>query len=426
MVLQMTLAFVLLLGSLAQEADKVSIEGGTVTLAGRHAKLVEHSDPSKRGVIVDLIVFKGRLIAFGSYNGNTEILEYDVLGDAWKLLKDSLGFIINPRVVGDRILMPDHVGSGPVHTFDGETWGGLTIPRQLHTMDVAPFGGKLYVSTGGTSNRGKVLESADDGLTWKEIRETKDAGRVLDMVEFKGKLWANERGAQLIAWDGKAWTEHPVKLPVKEKIDAKVGNAQLFVLGDKILATQAELVYTFDGTKWSSSAPGYIDLWREGKTMYGLREDGSVHSSTDGAKWSAVTKEHAPAKDFDTNYSGSRPYHRGAIAIHRGRLWVGAGEGKMYAGTFEEKGRWTSAALERGPYQEAVLAWESSAPDGTVLKMKVRSAETREGLDGAAWVDATDNRHAVAESHRFAQVRAEMTSDGTKTPVVRVAGFVKK
>ena len=422
----MTLALLLLLA--AQDgSEKVFVDaGGTVTLTGRHAKLVEHSDPSKRGVIVDLLVFKGRLIAFGTYDGNTEILEYDLRSDEWKVIKESQGFIINPRVVGDRILMPDHVGSGPVHTFDGETWGGLTIPRQLHTMDVAPFGGQLYVSTGGTSNRGKVLESADDGVTWKEIRETKDAGRVLDMVEFKGKLWANERGAQLIAWDGKVWTEHPVKLPVKEKIDAKVGNAQLFVLGDRILATQAELVYTFDGSKWSSSAPGYIDLWREGKVMYGLREDGSVHSSTDGAKWSAVTKEHAAAKDFDRNYGGARPYHRGAIAMHRGRLWVGAGEGKMYAGTVEEKGRWSSPAFERGPYQENVLAWESSAPEGTTLKVKVRSAESREGLDGAAWVDATGDRHTVAESHRFGQVRAELGSDGRKTPALRVTGFPKK
>ena len=98
----------------------------------------------------------------------------------------------------------------------------------------------------------------------------------------------------------------------------------------------------------------------------------------------------------------------------------------MYAGTFEEKGRWTSAALERGPYQDAVLAWESSVPEGTVLKLKVRSAESREGLDGAAWVDATGNRHVVTDSHRFAQVRAELGSDGKKTPVVRVSGFVKK
>jgi hypothetical protein len=424
MVVWMVLA---LLALLLQESDKVFVDGGgTVTLAGRHTKLVEHSDASKRVVIVDLLVFKERLLAFGSYGGNTEVVEYDVMSDEWKVLKEMSGFIINPRVVGDRILMPDHVGSGPVHTFDGAEWGGLKIPAQLHTMDVAKYGGKLYVSTGGTSNRGKVLESADEGATWKEIRETKEAGRVLDMVEFKGKLWANERGAQLIAWDGKAWTEHPVKLPVKEKIDAKVGNAQLFVLGEKLLATQAELVYSFDGSKWSSAAPGCIDIWREGKTAYGLREDGSVHSSTDGAKWSAVTKEHAPAKDFDTNTGGARPYHRGAIAIHRGRLWVGGGEGRIHAGAVEEKGRWTSAPIERGPYQEAAVQWSCFAPEGTTAKIKVRSAEGREGLEGAPWVEAAGDRQAVAESHRFAQVRVEMTSDGKRSPAVRVAGFPKK
>src|SRR6185295_11880811 len=178
-----------------------------------------------------------------------------------------------------------------VHTFDGHAWAtlGLLPQQNWHAMDVLRLGNKLYVSGSWRDldpeaqkkdpnwwpGYGRVFESADDGKTWTEIRRTRENGRVLDMVGFQSKLYACERGIQLIAWDGKKWDEIPVRFE-NRKVDPKLGNGGLWVFAGKIVAINAELYYLFDGKKWTSYTPGFIDLWQEGGKLYGLRDDGHV------------------------------------------------------------------------------------------------------------------------------------------------------
>ncbi|MBI2901206.1 MAG: hypothetical protein HYY17_13570 [Planctomycetes bacterium] len=436
-----------------QESDRTHFDqsSGEVTLAADPSRLAEHSRPTKWHVVTDMVVFRGRLLASACYDFDSEwflkpwaysngaqILEYSPESDEWKLLHEMAeSMVLNVRVVDDRVLIPEFFPlngrSRLVHAFDGKEWGtlGLLPAQNWHVMDVLRFGGALYVSgswrdeSPGDDPRwwkgyGRVFRSADDGRTWTEIHRTKENGRVLDMVEFRGRLYANEIGKQFIAWDGKKWEEIPVRLEPKPPVEPKLGSAHLMVFADRIVAINSALYYLFDGKKWTSHTPGYVDLWREGKTLYGLRDDGHVCATRDAVAWERVTKEGVPAKEFARMAEKGRPLHRGAVAVHRGRLFVGTGaEGRIYAAPYHGKGRFVSKPQEIDLSKGGRLTWDAVVPKGTSLKVRVRSAESMEALDRAAWADAP------AKGHRWVQWRADLASDGKRTPVarnVRIAG----
>jgi|GEM_PF-4422260 len=67
------------------------------------------------------------------------------------------------------------------------------------------------------------------------------------------------------------------------------------------------------------------------------------------------------------------------------------------------------------------LSWESTLPAGTKVRMRARTAESKEKLEKAVWKDLTDSpgELAPAESHRWVQWRADLESDGRRTPVLR-------
>lgn len=441
---------------LLQDADRVRVDAATgeITLAPRNSVLRAQSDPSKFDVVTEMAVYRGRLIASAcmdfdetsiyqpsAYSTEAQVLEFSPEKEEWTVLREmQSSMVFNMRVVSDLLMVPEYFPmndrSRRIHTFDGQSWGelpGLLPQETWHIMDVMKMGDTLYCSGSWRDldpaarqndpnwfkGYGHVFESKDGGKTWKDLRRTRDVGRCLDMVEFRGKLYCNERGYQLISWDGKAWTEIPVRFD-GSKVDAKLGSAHLMAFADKIVAINADLVYTFDGTKWKSQQPGYIDLWREGSVLYGLREDGHVCSTTDASKWTVVTKEGVPAKEFDRQAKKGRPIHRGALAMHRGRLHVGTGaEGRIYAAAFEEKGAYTSRAEKFEAGAKLSLAWEA----GAGVRIRWRSAETAEDLPKASWKDAASSPAEVAlpKKHRFAQWRAELEGDGRRTPIVKSA-----
>lgn len=437
---------------LMQAADRVHIdkETGQITLAGRNAVLREHSDPSGFDVITDMVEYRGRLLASACYSFDggdmlspwayshaAQVLEFDPATNAWSVLQDfKVSMFLNLRVVGDRLMAPEfhpfEERSRLVHTYDGTTWSTLgLLPRQnWHVMDVIAWKDKLYVSgswrdedprapkndPGWWPGYGRVFESGDAGATWKEIRRTKENGRVLDMVVFDGALWANERGEHLIRWDGSRWEEVPVRLG-KTQVDAKLGSAHLRVFAGKIVAINSNLVYTFDGKTWNSATPGFIDLWEEDGTLLGLRDDGTVWTTRDAAKWTKLTKEGVPAREFERQAQKGRPLHRGSVALHRGRLFVGTGaEGKIYAAPYEERGSWTSDPRRLPDGGRSVLSWTAA---GTA-KLKWRTADDAPRVLKASWKEVASGETPLdwPKGHAWIQFRADLESDGSSTPVV--------
>lgn len=442
--------YLLLAVLLSQECERVHFENDEVTLAGPSTRLLEHAKPAKGHVITDMVVWRGRLLASACYDFDTEwflkpwgysnsaqILEYSPERDAWTVLHDlAESMVLNVRVVDDRVMIPEFYPlrerSRLVHVFDGKDWSalGLLPAQNWHVMDVRRFGKDLYVSGAWRDESpgddpqwwkgyGRVFRSTD-GASWTEIYRTKENGRVLDMVEFRGRLYANEIGRRLIAWDGKRWEEIPVRLDPKPPAEPMLGSAHLAVFADRIVAINSELYYLFDGKKWTSHVPGYIDLWCEGRTLFGLRDNGHVYSTADPVAWERVTQEPVPAREFARMAARGRPLHRGSVAMHRGRLFVGTGaEGRIYAAPYFEKGRFVSRPLEVDLSTGARAEWEAVTPKGTAVRVRVRSADSKEKLEKAPWREIQPGGLAPAKGHRWLQWRADLESDGKRTPLVR-------
>lgn len=443
--------------ALFQVLDRVTVDATTreVTLAARNVELRDMAASTRYDVVTDLTVWRGDLYAavcmkFGAesmyaplaYSNGAQILRLDVAGGEWTPVYDEPGsMLFNLRAVGDRLMAPEYFpfddASRRIHAYDGEAWRDLgLLPTQAwHIMDVRKIGACLYASgswrDAGEAAQGEdpdwwagyghVFASTDDGATWTDLRRTQEKGRILDLVEFRGRVYANERGMQLICWDGKAWQEIPVRLAgLKDPV--RLGNAHLAVFAGCILATQAELMYRYDGRAWTSQQPGAIDLWVDGGQLYGLRDDGSVWQSADAVQWRKVTtKSGAPAEEFRSQAPKGRPLHRGAVAVHRARLYVGGGAtGKIFAAPYETSGSVTSEPAEFDPTQAVALRWDAR---GDRLRLRVRAASTRADLFRAVWRDVAESGAAFPRerTHRWVQWRAEFTSDGNRSAVLRSA-----
>lgn len=417
----------------------------TVTLRAELGKLVYVCDPSKYDVITDMAVFRGRLFAASSYNvdnqflysASGQILEVEPSG-GWTVAKDVRGsMLLNVRVVGGSLAYACFSGpTDEVGAYDGSAWETLgKLPqRMLHGMDVCAYKGKLYWSGAlrplkaeefekipdASKGLGVVYETADQGKTWKEIYRDKEAGRILDMVVLKDRLYANRRGTNLMSWDGSAWKDLPVAVPTNPGDKALLGAGLLTVHKDAILAVSTPLYYRFDGDKWTSHTPGFFRLFVDQDRVYGLRPDGHVYLSTDGRNWTKLTETGVPPEEFGPDPAKTRtaaPLRRGSLAFHRNRLYVGTGNaGKVFASKFAEKGAYTS-----GPRPTAGgtrLVWDAHAPPGATFSMSVRSAATKEQLGSAEWREAGETL-AVPKDHKVLQYRATFTSEGAYTPVLQ-------
>jgi hypothetical protein len=191
------------------------------------------------------------------------------------------------------------------------------------------------------------------------------------------------------------------------------------VFADRIVAVNPNLYYTFDGKAWTSHTPGFIDLWRGGKKLYGLREDGHVHVTEDALRWSRVTnREGVPAPEFDRAVAKGKPIHRGAVVLDRGRLFVGtSAEGKIFAAPYEERGSCTAKPVRLVSGAQATLSWDATAG----VRIRYRTAETAEELSKASWKEAAESPVTITlpKKHAWAQARAELESDGRRTPILR-------
>src|SRR6185503_7646114 len=136
-------------------------------------------------------------------------------------------------------------------------------------------------------------------------------------------------------------------------------------------------------------------------------------------KWTRMTTEGVPPKEFDRQAAKGRPLHRGSIALYRGRLFVGTGaEGRIYAAPYEEKGVWTSKPAKFEDCEKLTLSWEGSASG---LRLQVRTAERSEDLGKVSWKPAEKAPTTIVLPRRqpWVQYRAEFESEGRVTPVLK-------
>lgn len=433
--------------------ERVLLADGALSLASDWAKWSKPQDPSKWHVTTDLKVFQGRLFASScydfddkgmlspwAYSDGNEFSEYLPATGEWKVVhSQKTSMVFNMQVLGKKLMAPEFHAftANRLYSFDGREWSeSFPLPKEmLHGMDLCEWKGKIYLGGSWRTKSGetaqndpnwyggyaRLFESADEGKSWKEVYETKENGRVLSMTPWRDKLWINSRGFDLMSWDGKAWTQVPIRIK-NSNVNPALGPGPLIVMGDRLCIVNAPLVYLFDGKEWESVTPGYVTCAKLGDTLYGVRDDGQVCSTADGKKWTKVTTEAIPREEFDRKAPLGRPIKRGSITIHRGRLVVGTGAtGLVYLSALHEKGTATLAPV-KSSLSTATVSVDADVPDGTKLTVQLRSAKSKDELTKASW-KSPDDKGAVrfGKSDEWLQARVVMESDKErrKSPLVR-------
>jgi hypothetical protein len=441
-------------GSFAGDHERTIAADGALTLGSEPGKWLKPQDPSKWHVVTDLKVFQGRLIASScydfddkgmlspwAYSDGNDFCEYLPAADEWKVIhSQKTSMVFTMAVVGDRLYAPEFHAftANRLYAFDGKEFKeSFPLPKEmLHGMEIAEWKGNLYLAgswrtqSGGDARNdpnwyggyARIYESSDAGATWREVYATKENGRVLSLAVWKDRLWANSRGIDLVSWDGTAWKNHPMKIKNSNVVPA-LGAGPLIPMGDKLAIVNSPLVYLFDGKDWDSVTPGYVACAKIGATLYGVRDDGHVHTSTDGKKWTKVTSEAIPKDEFDRKAPMGRPIRRGSIALYRGRLVVGTGAtGTVTMSPLHEKGTATFAAVKAALPASAMISVDAAVPDGAKLTVQTRSAKTKDDLAKATWKSADESGVVkFAKGDEWLQVRAVLESDKDrrKGPFVR-------
>ncbi len=215
-----------------------------------------------------------------------------------------------------------------------------------------------------------------------------------------------------MSFDGKSWTTHELKLKdAPESLKALLGPGDLVSAGRRLLVLNPSVLYAFDGKTWESTTPGAVAATTANGTTWLLRDDGVVVSGTDGKSWKTMTKDAIPTGEFKRT---ELCYRRGSLALFRGRLVAGtSAKGNVYASPFLAKGALVTAPAKGS----GRIAVDSTVPDGTTLKLELRTSSDRDGLASAAWSASLE----IPDGHAWWQLRVSMESDKARrfSPVIR-------
>ena len=96
---------------------------------------------------------------------------------------------------------------GAIYVLESEQWHPLTIPDVVHVQDVMLRGNRLYASIQKRPNVAAVVESTDDGVTWRThvIR----GWRALALFEIGDAFLVSTYGGGLSRWEDDAFRPQP-------------------------------------------------------------------------------------------------------------------------------------------------------------------------------------------------------------------------
>lgn len=182
--------------------------------------------------------------------------------------------IMSYRRFGDRLFLPgvDPVGSpddGAVHVRrdpgrDGE-WTTLVVPNAVHVSDVAVHDGRLFAATQRQPNVAAVVESADDGATWRT--HVVPGWRANALFELDGALYVGTFGGGVSRRDdgGFRWVASPFGP------SATAGPPDLEAGVDRELQeTVIDRVVTCAGATWAIVLHGSVGYGYSSSSLYRL------------------------------------------------------------------------------------------------------------------------------------------------------------
>ena len=232
-----------------------------------------------------------------------------------------------PTVAHGRLYWPFEdarfsTGRAEFMATDGTSWDWRTIPEweAFHAHAMRAEGGALFAAT--SSWKGRILHSADQGATWRQVYEhgnTEGVSRITTLGALKGTLYAGmtarrETGPKLLRGDATGFQPVP-GWPDGQRVDALATfGAHLYASnqqGDDLAlyrtdGATVERLETLDGRRIRAIAAN------EGQIVAVSGADGQGHlwQSYDGSDWLAV-QHFADAQPVD-------------VALFEGQIYVGA------------------------------------------------------------------------------------------------------
>lgn len=225
-----------------------------------------------------------------------------------------------------------------------------------------------------------ALVSTADGMIWlitkEHVIKIQDAKPVVFLEEYPGKILAvddlervwvsSEDGAEVSAWDGKAWTTYAADTgwtPLMESFSSVIAVGQSD-LQDRTWFTTSQDVRSFDGKEWSvftrqdlgMDKPVYDDLMA--RFMVKVFDSGTV--------WVG-----------ECDWGGPGPFGGGGVRWLEGVTWQGASSpvasGCVNAILEDHLGRiWTGVDSNLWRYDPFSGEWEEfSTPDSPIAEMRV-------------------------------------------------------
>jgi hypothetical protein len=449
-------------------------------------------DPTEDETITTITDFGGKLYLGSctqpSMTDTGSVFTYDPETHEWeKVFQVNEQGLVRLEVHGDRLYIAGYDANdggwdfGNIYVHDGESWvEHRTVPRAVHIYGLAVYRDRIFVSAdifdepppGKTVEEadeegligiyGRVVSSADGGLTWREEYRGPQQGQDVGfMTVFGDELVLNAHG-DLLVFDGHAWQRlglSPNALVVLDYVPA----GQSLLLGTSVglavfdggkllpldtswgMGNQIRAVRRF-GERWivvsnfigggtlrhGPGGTGYVYLEREEEKPF--------------ASWLKVIPEVLFRATVLLDEKAQRKMEEHRLSewvrwIHCGEMLISAHafKGRLFLGTHPE-GRVlvlpvvTEGMLEAGPRAvaepgEYVLSWDAATPEGTSCGLQVRNAPDLASLGDVPFTGPDGEADSIYEASGaiieiltagFVQYRVTIrTEDPALTPYLK-------